>query len=746
MLVHSDTMLLTVQRSLPGHDRRCRAFLDPSAMSNANISIDDIIEIRSRSGRTILAKVGQPFPEDAGKQCIRLDRFFREAMKVALKDDVRVEKKIAAPASRVCFEPLVPVSCSVSQLETHLHDFFANDTTPVSEGSVIFVGLPIEERGAPMRVVLVEPGPGLVTPSTRVQIVSHAGAAGDEHKHEHAAVADVTYDDVGGRHTEIKLIKELIEIPLRFPQVYSHLGIALPRGVIFHGPPGVGKTHLALAAAHEIDAHCFYINGPEIVSSQFGETENNLREIFHQAGHHAPAIILIDELDVIAPKRSEGGSPTTMRMVSQLLTLLDGLKKMAGVIVVGTTNRLDSVDPAIRRPGRFDREIFFGPPDAAGRLEILRIHSRAMPLAEDAVDYLADIARALHGFVGADLMELCREAGLNALRRKLGNGAGYGDFPLGDLPELTVERGDFERSLAKVTPSAMREVLVTVPDVSWDCIGGLEEAKKELRELVRMSLKKTAASSAGKIKPPPGILLHGPPGTGKSMLAQAVAREFQANFILVKGPEIYSKWLGESEAELSYIFQLAHRVAPCIILFEQIDTIAPRRGRNSGVQVAERVVSQLLAEMDSIQPLSGIVVLATTNRFDLIDPALLQGRRFGAHIRVPLPDEIQRSEILNIHLRDVLLDNEVTLPQLVQMVSAETEGFSGAELESLCQRARMQALRADNFDESVPLARKHFRDALTRIHRSRISAELGDPPGERIQKAKRPDSYSGGAL
>ena len=716
-------VLLTVHRGLAEHNGKGRAFLDPTVMAEANLAVDDIVEIRSRSGRTTLARVARPFPEDAGKGTIRLDRYLREAIKVSLKDGVQVEKIVASPASRVCLKPLIAVSLSVRQLESHLQDLFAADSPPVCDGSIIFATLPIDAGGVPFQVILVEPGPGVVTAATKIEMVSRAGSGGDEHKHEHGLVAEVTYEDVGGRHNEIKLLKELIEIPLRFPQVYAHLGIALPRGIIFHGPPGVGKTHLALAAANEIDAHCFYINGPEIVSSQFGETETNLREIFHEAGHHTPSIILIDELDVIAPKRSEGGSPTTMRMVSQLLTLLDGLQKMEGVIVVGTTNRLDSVDPATRRPGRFDREIFFGPPDSAGRLEILRIHSRAMPLSEEAFDYLDDLALVLHGFVGADLMELCREAGLNALRRKFGNGAGYADFPQAALQELSVEKADFENALAKVRPSAMREVFVTVPNVGWDDIGGLGEAKEELRELVRLSLKKGGAFAAGKIKPPPGILLHGQPGTGKSLLAQAVAKEFQANFILVKGPEIFSKWLGESEAEIRYIFQLAHRVVPCIVLFEQLDTIAPRRGRDGGVQAAERVVSQLLAEMDSIQPMSGIAVLATTNRFDLIDPALLQARRFGAHIHVPLPDEIQRREILGIHLQDVILDNKASLEELAQRVAADTAGFSGAELESICQRAKMQALRGDNFDRLIPLTWEHLNEALTKIKRSRIAPE-----------------------
>jgi transitional endoplasmic reticulum ATPase len=714
-------VLLTVHRGLVEHNGKCLAFLDPSAMAEANISTDDIVEIRSHSGRTTLAKVASPIPEDAGKGSIRLDRYLREAIKVSLKDGVHVERSVTQAASRVCLMPLISVSLSLRQLASHLQDTLTTASLPVCTGSIIFANLPIAVGGAPFKVALVEPGPGIVTPGTKIEFVSRTGLMDDEH--EHGLISEVTYEDVGGRHNEIKTLKELIEIPLRFPQVYSHLGITLPRGVIFHGPPGVGKTHLALAAANEIDAHCFYINGPEIVSSQFGETETNLREIFHEAGHHTPSIVLIDELDVIAPKRSEGGSATTMRMVSQLLTLLDGLKKIEGVIVIGTTNRLDSVDPATRRPGRFDREIFFGPPDSAGRLEILRIHSRAMPLSEQAFEYLDELAQVLHGFVGADLMELCREAGLNGLRRKFGHDTAYSSFPQAALEELTVEKTDFEHALAKVRPSAMREVLVTVPDVRWDDIGGLQEVKEELKELVRMSLKKAGTFAATKIKPPPGILLHGPPGTGKSLLAQAVAREFQANFILVKGPEIFSKWLGESEAELRYIFQLAHRVIPCIILFEQIDTLAPRRGRDTGVQAAERVVSQFLAEMDSIQPMSGLVVLATSSRFDLIDPALLQARRFGAHIHVPWPDEIQRRQILRIHLRGAVLDNGVSLEELVKTVSADTEGFSGAELESICHRAKMAAMRGNNMENPVPLTCEHLREALAKIKRSRIALD-----------------------
>lgn len=716
-------MLLTLGRSPAEYSGRGLAFLDPSAMAEARIEVGDIVEIRSRSGRKAMARVAPPFPEDAKKGTVRLDRYLREAIKASLRESVRVESSVAQPATRVCLKPLTGAALSLSQLESQLREAFAADSLPACTGSILFARLPVELGGAPFKVVLVEPEPGLVTARTRIELVARAGPALDEHRHAHAPFSEVTYEDVGGRENEIKMLRELVEIPLRCPQVYSHLGISLPRGIIFHGPPGVGKTHLALAATNEIDAHFFYINGPEIVSSQFGETETNLREIFQEAARHPPSIILIDELDVIAPKRSEGGSFTTTRTVSQLLALLDGLKKLEGVIVIGITNRLDSVDPAVRRPGRFDREIFFGPPDTSGRLDILRIHSRAMPLSEEAFDYLEELAEILHGFVGADLMELCREAGLSALRRKFGGEAGYGSFPRAALEALTVEKADFEQALARVRPSAMREVSVTVPDVGWDDIGGLREVKEELRELVRWCLDTSGRAAGAKIKPSPGILLYGPPGTGKSLLAQAVAREFQANFIPVKGPEIFSKWLGESEAALRYIFQLAHRVAPCIVLFEHIDATAPRRGRDSGPHASERVVSQLLAELDAIQPTSGIAVLATTNRFDLIDPALLQARRFGAHILVPLPDEVERREILAIHLRDAQIEENVNLEELVRRIAAATEGFSGAELESICHRAKILALGGGKPGKPGPLKPEHLTEALARAKRSRIAPD-----------------------
>ncbi|MFC2060482.1 AAA family ATPase [Chloroflexota bacterium] len=472
-----------------------------------------------------------------------------------------------------------------------------------------------------------------------------------------------------------------------------------------------------------VNAEFFSINGPEIVSSQFGESETNLRDIFEEASHHTPSIILIDEIDVIAPRRGETGSFTTTRIASQLLTLLDGLEKMEGVVVIGTTNRIDSVDPATRRPGRFDREIFLGPPKSSGRLEILRIHSRAMPLSEETVDYLEEIAQRAYGFVGADLMELCREAGLNALRRRFGNNTSQIALSPTSLEGLLVEKLDFEYALGKIRPSALREVLITVPDLNWDDIGGLKNSKDELRELVEMSLEHPMTLSTAKIKPPPGIILYGPPGTGKTLLAQALAKEYQANLIVVKGPEIFSKWLGESEAELRYTFQLAHRVPPCIILFEQIDVIAPRRGKDISAQATERVVSQLLAEMDSIQPMSGLVVIGTTNRIDLIDPALLQARRFGAHILVPLPDEEERRDILNIYLKDIILDSKTSMDQITEMIASETDGFSGAELESVCYRAKMLAMHSRNLEGMGTLGLEHFKEALTRVKRSRIPSE-----------------------
>ncbi len=704
-------MLLTVDISPPEYSGKSLAFLDPVAMAEHGIGAGQIIKIQSCSGRSVLAKVAAPLSEHTDKGMIRLDRYIRQAIKVAPGEDVDIETVVAQPVGRVFLAPSIDISLPMEVVKSHLRNILSADSLPVCVGSSIVAVLPGAPGSTAFRVASVDPGPGIVTSDTEIEMIAHTSAGLD-------TTPQITYEDVGGLREEIKMVRELVELPLRFPQAYLHLGINPPRGIVFHGPPGVGKTHLALALANEVNAEVFYINGPEIVSTEFGETEAKLREIFHEAAHHTPSIILIDELDVIAPKRGETGSFTTTRTVSQLLTLLDGLRKVEGLIVIGTTNRIDSVDEAARRPGRFDREIFLSPPDITGRLQILHVHTRAMPVSQEAVSHLEEIAQRSLGFVGADLMELCREAGLNALRREFGDYMSYLECPESHFERIIVEKRDFESALGKIRPSAMREVLVRVSDIGWDDIGGLREAKERLRESLQMPLLHPEAFATMKIKPPSGILLYGPPGTGKNLLAKAIAGECQANFIPVAGIQIFSKWLGESEAQIRYIFQLARRVAPSIIFIDQIDGLAPRRGKDISTQATERVVSQLLAEIDSIQPTSRVAVVAATNRSDLIDPAVLQ--RFGTHILIPLPDESGRKETLYIYLKGIPLGSKSSLGEVVDMLATSTEGFSGAELESLCHRAKILALRDSKFEKSVPLELEHFQKALIEVKESRI--------------------------
>ncbi|MBI2853541.1 MAG: AAA family ATPase [Chloroflexi bacterium] len=708
-------MILTVACRPLEEGSQCTALLDPAVMKGQSIAVGDVIEIRSHSGRSTLARTGTPRAEDSGRGTVRLDHYVRRVMKTASGQQVDVRRIAAQAVSKVFLRPLTDAPGQLEPLKSRLQDYLGAQSLALGKGSVVRVVLPDLSGRAVFEIVGVEPGPGVTTADTAFEVVLTTTEPEHGHKHDGGLDSTVTYEDLGGLSSEIKALRELVELPLHCPQAYSYLGINPPRGIILHGPPGVGKTRLVLALASEVNASLFYINGPEIVSSQFGETETNLRKVFQEASHHKPSVILIDELDVIAPKRDQTGSFTTTRTVSQLLSLLDGLKNMDGVVVLGTTNRIDSLDSAVRRPGRFDQEIFLSPPDVAGRKEILNCHSRGMPLSDEASDYLSEIAKKAHGFVGADLMELCRAAGLSALRRKSGGSTGYLDSRDESLLEgLTVEKKDLEHAFSKGRPSALREVSVAAPDIRWNDIGGLPEVKAQLHQLVQMLLFHPESFANTRIKPSSGIILHGPSGVGKTLLAEAIANECQANFIPVKGPEIFSKWLGESEAEIRYIFQLARRVTPSLILLDQIDAMAPCRGKEAGAQALERVVNQLLVEMESIQPPSKVLVVATSNRLDLIDPALLQPRRFGCRIYVPLPDETGRKEILRIYLKNSLLAGETNLDDVVEMVATGTEGFSGGELESVCFWARMLATDNTSFEVS-PLRLEHFEKALAQV-------------------------------
>jgi transitional endoplasmic reticulum ATPase len=529
-------------------------------------------------------------------------------------------------------------------------------------------------------------------------------------------VVDVTYEDIGGLKEEVKKVREMIEIPLKRPELFERLGIAPPKGVLMHGPPGTGKTLLAKAVANESDAHFIAINGPEIMSKYVGGSEERLRELFEEAEENAPSIIFIDEIDAIAPKREEVTGEVERRTVAQLLTLMDGLKSRGQVVVIGATNRPDALDHAIRRGGRFDREIEIGVPDKEGRGEVLQIHTRGMPL-DDKVD-LEEMADITHGFVGADLESLCKESAMRVLRRVLPDIKGDEEISKETLKKMIVTKSDFKEALKEVQPSALREVLVQVPDIKWDDIGGLESAKQELQEAVEWPLKYPESFEKFGVRPPRGVLIYGPPGTGKTLLAKAVANESDANFIAVKGPELLSKWVGESEKGVREVFRKARQTAPTVIFFDEIDSIASTRGGSSTDSgVTQRVVNQLLTEIDGLEELQDVAVIAATNRVDILDPALTRPGRFDRHVKVDDPDEDARLAIFKVHTANMPLADDVDL----QVLAKRTDGFVGADIEAVCREAVMLTLRESLESEKVDM--KHFKEAMKKV-KPKMEADL----------------------
>ena len=674
------------------------ARIDQKTMEKLNVSAGDVIEIFGKRRTSAIA--WPAYSEDQGRDIIRIDGFTRKNAGVSINEYVTITKAEVKDAVSIVLAP-IDMRLNVDEDFTNFvknrlmeRTFIEGDTT-----LVMMLGHPVQ-----FTVMKTRPhGILRLTYDTKLQILTEPAPEAK------LGVPRTTYEDIGGLQEEIQRLREMVELPMRHPEIFQRLGIDPPKGVLLHGPPGCGKTLLARAVANESDANFFSINGPEIMSKFYGESEARLREMFQQAEKNAPAIIFIDELDSVAPKREEVTGEVERRVVAQLLALLDGLTSRGNVIVIGATNRPNALDPALRRPGRFDREIEIGIPDKKGRHEVLQVHTRGMYLADD-VD-LRKLSEVSHGYTGADLAALSREAGMKALRRYLPEiDLEQERIPPAVLEKMKVTMEDFMNAFREITPTAMREVAIEVPTVHWDEVGDLEEVKQELRESVEWPLKNAEVFERMGIKPPKGILLFGPPGCGKTLLARAVATESEANFISIKGPEVFSKWVGESEKAIREVFRKARMSAPSIVFFDEMDSLVPRRGSGYGDSgVADRVISQLLTEIDGITALQDVVVIAATNRPDIVDPAVLRPGRFDRLIYVPEPGEEGRLQILKIHAKGMPLAKDVDLQELARA----TKGYSGADIGSACREAAMYALRKDMNTKEVALT--DFSEAFKKV-------------------------------
>jgi transitional endoplasmic reticulum ATPase len=673
------------------------ARIDQRTMQKLGISAGDVIEIVNK--RTTSAIAWPAYSEDQNRDIIRIDGFTRKNAGAAINEYVVIKPAKVKTALGITLAP-VDMRLNVDEDFTNFVRNRLMERTLVEGDTTLVMML---GHAIPFTVTKTRPhGIIKVTGETKLTILNEPAP-------EAKGLPRTTYEDIGGLHEEIQRVREMVELPLRHPELFQRLGIDPPKGVLLHGPPGCGKTLLARAVANESEANFHSINGPEIMSKFYGESEARLREIFQQAQQNSPSIIFVDELDAIAPKREEVTGEVERRVVAQLLALMDGLSGRGNVIVIGATNRPSALDPALRRPGRFDREIEIGVPDKQGRYEVLQIHTRGMPLAED-VD-LKKLAELSHGYTGADLAALGRETAMKALRRYLPQiNLEEERIPPNVLEKMEVKMDDFINAYKEVTPTAMREVYIEVSTVNWADVGGLEDVKQHLKEAVEWPLKNPEIFSKLGIKPPKGILLYGPPGCGKTMLARAVATESEANFISIKGPEVFSKWVGESEKAIREVFRKARMAAPAVIFLDEMDSLAPRRGLGfSDSGVSERVISQLLTEMDGIVTLQDIVVIAATNRPDMVDSAVLRPGRFDRLIYVPEPDEKSRLQIFGIYTKGMPLTKDVDLNQLALM----TKYYSGADIESLCREAAMHALRNDI--DAVEVTMKDFQDAIKEV-------------------------------
>ncbi len=711
-MAYSDGIILRVAEANSTDPGMSRVRLDEESRIALGAEIGDVVEIEK--DKKTVGRVYRARPEDENKGIVRIDSVMRNNCGASIGDKVKVRKVRTEEGKRITLAPIIRKDQRLKFGEG-INEFVqkALIRRPMLEGDNISVpGLTLAgHSGLLFKVIKTQPSkvPVEVGEDTKIEIREEPASEVLED------VSRISYEDIGGLSDQLSRVREIIELPLKHPELFERLGIHPPKGVLLHGPPGTGKTLIARAVANEAGANFFSINGPEIMSKYYGQSEQKLREIFTKAEESEPSIIFIDEIDSIAPKREEVQGEVERRVVAQLLTLMDGMKERGHVIVIGATNRIDAIDPALRRPGRFDREINIGVPDKKGRKEILAIHTRGMPLGMDEErknQFLDEIANLTYGFVGADLAALARESAMIALRRYLPEIDLDKPIPTEILEKMQVTEDDFREALKSIEPSSLREVTVEVPNVTWDDIGGLESVKNELRETVELPLSKPDVFKRLGIRAAKGFLLYGPPGVGKTLLAKAVANESNANFISVKGPEVLSKWVGESEKAVREIFKKAKQVAPSIVFLDEIDSIAPRRGSYGDSGVTERIVNQLLTSLDGIEVLQGVVVLAATNRPDIIDSGLLRAGRFDKMIYIPPPDTESRLKILQVHTKNMPLAKDVNLKEIAQ----KTEGYVGADLENLCREAGMMAYRMN--PDATEVNQQNFLDALKSIRPS----------------------------
>jgi transitional endoplasmic reticulum ATPase len=718
------------------------ARVDYDTMKSLGLKRGDVLLIKG--GKETVAIVDRSYPADVGEGIIRIDGIIRKNARTSVgeivnlsKADIKEAKKISiAPAQenivvqgdpevfkrgllgRAVIKGDIVVLGGVQRRRDLMSEDFG-DFGDIFGDILGNMGVNVNGMGfgglQQLRFMITNTNPSkpvVITENTEVSVSSKSTGVAEER------VIDVTYEDIGGLREEVKKVREMIELPLKRPEIFERLGVEPPKGVLLHGPPGTGKTLLAKAVANESDANFIVINGPEIMSKFYGESEKKLRDIFAEAEKSAPTIIFIDEIDAIAPKREDVQGEVERRVVSQLLTIMDGLKNRGKVVVIGATNRPNSLDPALRRPGRFDREVEINVPDKEGRLQVLKIHTRNMPLLKSVS--LDKLAATTHGFVGADLASLAKEAAMNVLRRILPKIEIKDDeeIPQEVLEQLKIGEKDFQEALKVVRPSAMREVLVETPDIGWEDVGGLDYVKQELKEAVEWPLQNPEAFKRIGIRPPRGILLYGPPGTGKTLLAKAVAKESEANFIQVKGPSLLSMWVGKSEEGVRKIFERARQVSPCVIFFDEIDSLASRRGMDTGTKVTERVLNQILAEMDGLEDLKDITVIGATNRPDMLDTAILRPGRFDRILLVTSPNKQGRLQVLKIHTKKMPLSKDIELDNLAE----QTEGYVGADLENLVREAAMIALRENINIKQV--SKKHFDEAMKKVRPSVTPKDL----------------------